>query len=437
MAERCEPVQTRTEEAVPEVTDSPAGARILRRRAEPPLLGWLRRGAASSVKFEGSAVPSQQRDLRLDFFRGLALLFIFIDHIPENILSYFTLQSFQFYDAAEVFIFISGYTAALVYSRTLALQGPFYATAQILRRAWQLYVAHIFLFMIFIAEVSYTVTTFNNPMYNDEMRVADFLEEPHVAIIKALLLEFQPTFLDILPLYILLLVIFPVILLGLRLQPLLVLIPSFLLYAVVQVIDVPVPAYPEGHVWYFNPLAWQFLFTVGAALGLGARTGRRLRPAGAPLLMAITVVAVGLIIKLSWTIHGVWDAVPGLFLKELWPVNKNNLSPIRLMPFFAAVFVVGSLVTPNVKFLNSAVARPIILCGQQSLEVFCFGILLSALGHFLLSEYNSAIVSQLAINLAGILALCLTAKMIDWYKSVGRRTQPTGVARNRGNGMSP
>ena len=423
---------------MPEVTEPPAGARILRQQAEQPLLAWFRHNAASSVKFEGSAVPSQQRDLRLDFFRGLALIFIFIDHIPENILSYFTLQAFQFYDAAEVFIFISGYTAALVYSRTLALQGPFYATAQILRRSWQLYIAHIFLFMIFIAEVSYTATTFNNPMYNDEMRVADFLEEPHVAIIKALLLEFQPTFLDILPLYILLLVIFPVILLGLRLKPLLVLIPSFLLYAVVQVIDVSVPAYPEGHVWYFNPLAWQFLFTAGAALGFGgARAGRRLRPAGAPLLMAIIVVAVGLIIKLSWTIHGVWDTVPGLFLRELWPVNKNNLSPIRLVPFFATVFVVGSLVTPNMKFLNSAITKPIILCGQQSLEVFCFGILLSALGHFLLSEYNSAIVIQLAVNIAGVLALCLTAKMIDWYKSAGRTPQPTGMARNRGNGMSP
>ena len=228
-------------------------------------------------------MPSLQRDLRLDFFRGLALIFIFIDHVPENVFSYFTLQAFQFYDAAEVFIFVSGYTAAFVYGRTLHSQGAFYATAQILRRAWQLYVAHIFLFMIFIAEVSYTATTFNNPMYNDEMRVADFLEEPHVAIVKALLLEFQPTFLDILPLYILLLVIFPVILLGLWVQPLLVLVPSFLLYAIVQATDVSVPAYPEGHVWYFNPLAWQFLFTAGAALGLG-RLGRdNFRAPRAPL----------------------------------------------------------------------------------------------------------------------------------------------------------
>src|SRR5271157_5379446 len=401
------------------MTAPTVGGSVLRRRAVPLLLRWLRRDAPSSVKFEGPAVPSQQRDLRLDFFRGLALIFIFIDHIPENVFSYFTLQAFQFYDAAEVFIFISGYTAALVYGRTLALQGAFYATAQILRRAWQLYVAHIFLFTIFIAEVSYTVTTFNNPMYNDEMRVADFLQEPHIAIVKALLLQFQPTFLDILPLYILLLVIFPAILLGLRLQPLMVLIPSFLVYAVVQVADLSVPAYPEGHVWYFNPLAWQFLFIAGAALGLDEAPMRRWpRPAGAPLLMAIVIVAVGFVIKLSWTIHGIWDPFPGLFLKQLWPVNKNNLSLIRLLPFFAIVVVVAALVPPDAVFLRSAAVKPLILCGQQSLEIFCLGILLSALGHFVLSEYHSAIFLQLVVNLAGILMMCLTARMIAWYKTM-------------------
>lgn len=370
-------------------------------------------------------VPTGSRDLRLDLFRGLALIFIFIDHIPENVLSYFTLQAVQFYDAAEVFIFISGFTAALVYGRTLALFGVFYATAQILRRVWQLYVAHIFLFMIFIAEVSYTVTTFNNPMYNDEMRVADFLWEPHIAIVKALFLEFQPTFLDILPLYILLLVIFPVILVGLRLQPLLVLIPSFLVYGFVQMTGVSVPAYPEGHVWYFNPLAWQFLFTAGAALGLGLPPFQpRPRPAGALLYAAIAITALGLVIKLSWTIHGVWDSFPGLLLKELWPVNKSNLSPIRLLPFFSTVVVIAAFVRPGSAFLRSPAAKPVILCGQQSLEIFCLGILLSALGHFVLSEYDSGIVIQLAVNAGGVLVLFLTAKMIDWYRAMGRSPQP-------------
>jgi hypothetical protein len=380
-------------------------------------------------------VPASSRDLRLDFFRGLALIFIFVDHIPENILSYFTIQAVQFFDAAEVFIFISGYTAALVYGQTLVSQGTLYATARILGRAWQLYVAHIFLFMMFIAEVSYTVMTFNNPMYNDEMRVGDFLNEPHVAIVKALLLQFQPTFLDILPLYILLLLIFPVVLLGLRSRPLIVLVPSFLLYLLVQATDLSVQAYPEGHVWYFNPLAWQFLFIAGAALGLPWRHERRWSRWARPVLpLAVSVVAAGLIIKLSWTIHGIWDPLPGLLLKELWPVNKNNLSVIRVIPFFAAVAVVVIVVPANAAILRSSAAKPLVLCGQQSLEIFCLGILLSALGHFVLSEYDAAISTQLLVNLAGILVMCLTARMLDWYKTMGRTQTPRSAAAQSGRG---
>lgn len=343
---------------------------------------------------------------------------------------------FQLFDSAEVFIFISGYTAALVYGQALASQGPLYATARILGRAWQLYVAHIFLFVMFIAEVSYTVTTFNNPMYNDEMRVGDFLEEPHVAIIKALLLEFQPTFLDILPLYIVLLAGFPLVLIGLRLQPLIVLLPSFMLYVIVQITGISVPAYPEGHVWYFNPLAWQFLFIAGAALGLGGRSGQPWRRAQPTLLpLAVIVFGAGLVVRLSWTIHAQWDPFPGLFLKELWPVNKNNLSPLRLVPFFATAAVLAALIPSDARWLHSSAAKPLLLCGQQSLEIFCLGILLSALGHFVLSEYDSPIVVQLAVNLAGILAMCLTAKMLDWYKTKAREPAPRSVspARDRGN----
>src|ERR1700752_2559806 len=181
-----------------------------------------------------SPPSAPSRDLRLDFFRGLALVCIFIDHIPENFLNYFTISSIGFSDAAEVFIFISGFTASLVYGRALALRGTVIATVQVLRRAWQLYVAHIFLFMIFLAEVSYTVRAFNNPMYNEEMGVGDFLEHPHIAVIQALLLQFQPTFLDILPMYIVMLLIFPVVLIGMRRHWVAVLVPSALIYLFVQ-----------------------------------------------------------------------------------------------------------------------------------------------------------------------------------------------------------
>lgn len=362
------------------------------------------------------------RDPRLDFFRGAALVLIFIDHIPENILSYFTLQALTFFDAAEVFIFISGFTAALVYGRRLATNGALYTTAQIWRRTWQLYVAHIFLFVIFIAEVSYTVMAFNNPMYNEEMRVADFLDEPHVAVVKALLLQFQPTFLDILPLYIVLLAIFPVILLGLRFRAGLVLAVSVLIYAAVQIFGFSVPAYPAGHVWYFNPLAWQLLFVVGAALG--HYSAQRKIPSDQLLHVAVpiaaAVFAAAFLIKVSWTIHGVWEKFPGLFLRELWPVNKNNLALLRVVPFFSLVLLVATLIPSNARFLDWPIARPLLICGRQSLEIFCLSILLSALGHFLLSEFDSGIPTQLVVNALGITIMCLTAKMIDWYKTVDR-----------------
>jgi hypothetical protein len=365
--------------------------------------------------------PSAQRDFRLDFFRGVALILIFIDHIPENVLSYFTLQALGFYDAAEVFIFISGFTAALVYGRRLASKGALYATAQVLRRAWQLYVAHIFLFVIFTAEVSYTASTFKNPMYNEEMRVADFLDEPHVAVVKALLLQFQPTFLDILPMYILMLLLFPVVLIGMQRHSLSVLACSALIYLSVQIFGFSVPAYPEGHVWYFNPLAWQFLFVAGALLGNpGVPDKVMTTMVRLAYPFAIVIFAGATAIKVSWTIHGVWEGFPGFFLKELWPVNKNNLSLLRLVPFFALVVLVAVWVPRDARFLGSAALRPLIRCGQQSLEIFCLGILLSALGHFILSEYESGIIMQLTVNAVGLATMFLTAGLIDWYKRMDR-----------------
>ena len=169
----------------------------------------------------------------------------------------------------------------------------------------------------------------------------------------------------------------------------------------------------------------------------GDRSGRRRRLERAFLPAAVFLVAAGFVVKVSWTIHGVWDPFPGLFLKQLWPVNKNNLSPLRLIPFFAMVGVVAAVVRPNAMFLRSAAAKPLILCGQQSLEIFCLGILLSALGHFILSEYHSGVVFEMVVNLAGLLAMWLTARMINWYKTMGRKAPPgpTGVGPGLGNGI--
>ena len=157
-----------------------------------------------------------ERDVRLDLFRGLALFFIFIDHIPNNVLSYVTLRSIGFSDAAEVFVFISGYAAATVYGKALRRQGSIFATAQIYRRVWQLYIAHIFTFVVFAAGICYAMLKTQNQTFSEDLGIDNFLDEPQVAIIKVLLLQYQPQYFDILPLYVLLLGAFPLVLLLLE-----------------------------------------------------------------------------------------------------------------------------------------------------------------------------------------------------------------------------
>src|SRR3954469_24838961 len=222
------------------------------------------------------AAVAPGRDLRLDLFRGLALWLIFLDHVPNNVLAWFTIRNYGFSDATEIFIFISGYTAAFVYGRAMVQRGLIVSGARILRRAWQIYVAHIFLLAIYIAEISYVASSFENPLYVEEMNALDFLKQPDVTIIQALLLKFRPVNMDVLPLYIALLVMFPAALWLLLRNASAALAISVALYVLTWEFGWNITAFPTGH-WFFNPLAWQLLFVFGAWCALGGAT--RLAPA--------------------------------------------------------------------------------------------------------------------------------------------------------------
>ena len=372
------------------------------------------------------AAPARiPRDMRLDFFRGLSLFFIFIDHIPENGLAYFTLRSVAFNDAAEVFIFISGYTAALVYGQSLREKGALFATAQIYRRVWQLYVAHIFLFMIFTAEVSYTILVLQNSLYSEELRVADFLQEPHLAIIRALMLSFQPTFLDILPLYIVLLATFPLVIILLARFRILPIVLSGIVYAMTLQHGWAFHTRPSHEVWFFNPFAWQFLFVIGATAGYARISGARL-PTGLWLSrIAMALAAFFAVVNFSWTLHWIYDPFPPLFARSLWSLSldKTNLAPLRLLSFLALAIATVHIVRPDSRFLHSRWAWPAVLCGQQSLYVFCVGILLSVLGHFLLAEWSGGLLMQVAVNIGGIGIMISIAAILEWFKTASRRPQ--------------
>ena len=153
-----------------------------------------------------------ERDVRLDLFRGLGLWMIFLDHIPnDGAIGWITLRNYGFSDAAEFFVFISGYLAGFIYGPIIASGFLLSAAKRLWTRAAHIYAAHIMLFLIFTAQVARTSRRLDNPMYENEFNVFNFLQHPDILIGQALTLRYKPVDLDVLPLFIVLLLASPLV----------------------------------------------------------------------------------------------------------------------------------------------------------------------------------------------------------------------------------
>ncbi len=367
-------------------------------------------------------VVTTGRDLRLDLFRGLALWLIFLDHIPSNVVAWGTIRNYGFSDATEIFVFVSGYTAAFVYGKEMRERGFMIAGAHILRRVWQIYVAHVFLFAIYLAEISYVATSFENPLYAEEMNILDFLKQPEVTIVQALLLKFKPANMDILPLYIVLLLLFPPILRLLQFRASLALGASVLLYVLTWHFNWNLPSYPEGH-WFFNPFAWQLLFVFGAwcALGGAQRLGAVLQ-SRITLGVAVAYLLFAFVITLTWYLPGMGQYVPHWLEQLIYPIDKVNLDALRFAHFLALAVVTVRFIPREWPVLKSRWLWAPIVCGQHSLEIFCLGVFLSFAAHFAMVEISGAIWMQLLLSALGILVMIAVAGLLSWYKRAEGRT---------------
>ena len=381
-------------------------------------------GKIADPMVTASAPPAatSERDLRLDLFRGIALWLIFLDHIPENVVNWITIRNYGFSDATEIFIFISGYTAAFVYGRAMRERGFLLSSARILRRAWQIYVAHIFLFTIFMAEIAYVAATFENPLYAEEMKILDFLKQPDITIFQALLLKFKPVNMDVLPLYIVLLLLFPPVLFLMLRSPNLALAGSAIVYAFAWRLDWNLPAYPNG-VWFFNPFCWQLLFVFGAwcALG-GARRLAAVLRSRAVLALAIAYLLFAFAVTLTWHFESLDRFVPGWLSDWMYPIDKTNLDVLRFAHFLALATVTVHFIPRDWPGLKSPILRPAIVCGQHSLEVFCLGVFLAFAGQFIIAETSGGPLLQAAISLLGIIIMIAIANLISWYKTIEARS---------------
>lgn len=361
------------------------------------------------------------RDLRLDLFRGLALWFIFLDHIPSNAVSWITIRNYGFSDATEIFVFISGFTAAFVYGKAMRERGALVASARILRRAWQIYVAHMFLFVIYLAEIFQVSASFN-PLFSEEMGIFNFLRQPDVILVQALLLKFKPVNMDVLPLYIVLLIGFPPILWLLLRQPTLALGASALLYALTWQFGWNLPSYPTG-VWIFNPFAWQLIFVFGAwcALGGAERLAALIR---SPVVLALAAAYLlfAFSITLTWHIPRLGPYVPRWVTEFLYPIDKINLDVLRFAHFLALAVLTVRFVPRNWPGLKNRIFHPAVVSGQHSLAVFCLGVFLAFAAHFVLTEVSSRLWVQIVVSALGIAIMFGTAILLSWYKKVEERS---------------
>ena len=376
-----------------------------------------------------ATLARHSRDARLYLFLGLANWFMFLDHIPNNLVSWITLRNFGFSGAAELFIFISGYSAALLYARIMQERGAIVGATRVIRRAWQLYAAFIVLYAIYVVTVGDVATRYAAPDIVYEFNMAGLLEDPVRTVAHGLLLQSKALNLDVLQLYVVLMASFPLVLWLLLRTPALTLAISILLYAAARQFEWTLSTFPDGN-WFFNPFCWQLLFVLGAWCALGG--AERLAPrfkSPAWFWLALAYLVFALVMTMAGRFPALGELLP-LWLHDAFiPNDRTNLAPYRVLHFIVVALFATRLIRKEWRGLKWPVFRPLIICGEQSLTVFCVGVFLSFAGHFVLVTGSGSLAEQILVSLSGVAIMTLAATYVSWSK---RQDHPlsAGVARN-------
>ncbi len=376
-----------------------------------------------------ATLPEKGRDLRLDLFRGVANWAIFLDHIPDNVVSWITTRNYGFSDAADLFVFISGYTASFVYARMMLERGFLVGATRLTKRVWQLYVAHVILFVIYIVSIGYVAQRFSDPEIINEFNVAGVVDNPVETLRQGLLLKFKPVNLDVLPLYIVLMGLFPPVLWMMLRQPGLTMLGSIALWLAARQFGWNLSAYPTG-TWYFNPFCWQLLFAFGSwcALG-GAQKSRATIDKSITLYVCIAYLVLAMVMTMAGKFPDFGAMFPHWLYDTFNPNDKTNLSPYRFLHFVAIVILVIRFVPKDWPGLEWRGFDPLVVCGQQSLAVFCVGVFLSFVGHFELMMSSGSLFAQIFVSVTGIALMTVVAYYISWSKKQDKPAAKTATTK--------
>ncbi|MEX5727775.1 hypothetical protein Ga0609869_001128 [Rhodovulum iodosum] len=379
--------------------------------------------------------PAGGRDIRIDLFRGLAMFIILIDHIPGNAWGRWTIGRFTFSDATEIFVFCSGMASALSFGRTFERAGWPMGAARTAYRIWQLYWAHIGLF-IFVAMMmaAFDLIGAVDKSYVGRLNLWPFFDDPIPQIVGLFTLTYVPNYFDILPMYLGILALMPVIVALARVHPRLAMGASAGLWLACNFGFLGLPAEPwSDREWFFNPFGWQLLFFTGFAFLAGwlpAPPVRRGLVWGAVGFLVLTSPLSSphmvTLLKQLWMPAADWamETYPKIFEFR----RKTEFGILRYLHFLALAYLAwvavgprGARLSPSGHGVPARAWRGIVAVtarvGQQSLAIFVFSMALAPLIGFTLDLGGRTAASIALANLAGLAALVGAAYGIGWVKS--------------------
>lgn len=362
-----------------------------------------------------STTPAKRpRDERLDLFRGLTMLIIFVAHLPENSWNAWIPARFGFSSGAELFVFCSGIASALAFGSVFSRRGLWLGTARIAYRIWQVYWAQIGLVLALIALAAALDRVFGLAVLAQQFQ--PLLADPENALLGLATLSWQPDYLDILPMYLVILALVPVMMLARRLHPVLPFLIAATLYAAVWASGLNLSGNPwTGAGWFLNPFAWQFIFFIGFFMAMKwlpvPALGDRRLMIGAALFLLLSV-------PLSfWGILEHWPPAQAARDLVIPASEKTDLHILRVLHFLALAYLALSLIEPWRDRLDRGAGHLLILIGRQSLACFLASVVLARLLGTIADMTGRGEGVVALLNLAGFALILATACVVGWFKS--------------------
>lgn len=359
----------------------------------------------------------------IDFWRGFALVTIFVNHIPGNFIERFSYRNLSLSDSAELFVLLAGWSMRLMIENP---KNPPTARTVIYRlwgRAFTLYIAQTFITELAIFILAASSIWLDAPFLLDWHNAGAVFHEPVEAHVGLVLLTHQLGYFNILPLYVVLMAAAPLIALLYRSFPNALLPLSLALYVLTLAFSINLPSWPIEGTWFFSPTAWQLIYVLGFLLA-GARTDLGAfarRHIVALRWISVPVVILGVAIASTRYFPDLAELPKSGGMFKLF--DKTFLSPDRFIHMLALCALFAGAYT----YIHQWIPRFagfLALLGRNSLNVFCAGSVLSLCGQIVRYMYGGRVVTDVLLFTAGVGLMALVAWVSEWRSRSQREEQP-------------